>query len=205
MKNVLLLLILLTLSIVGDEAKCLGYNPEKFIVIDDKGEELKPIEWVYLMALGEIEEQKDIALVTKAAGRIYRHDYINCKRKEYGFACGGECDSGQLILDQNMRLQLSRISFINESESEGIQSDGEIKPKDNKAWLKANVESCPEYVFEGSYVCYDKRKGKEYKECIRSQNSCKSMGKKHFGYYADEQATRDAFGRCQSSEPKFVD
>ncbi len=205
MKKLLLVFILLTLSIVGDEAKCWGYNSSKFMVTDSKAKELKPVEWVYLMSLGEIAERKSIALVTKVSGRIFRHNYIDCHKKVDGFTCGGECDSGHFMLNNQMYLKLESISFTDDSSSEGVVLTAMILSKDKNSWFKADAMSCPKDVLEGLHVCYDKRNAKEYKGCMRSKVSCRSIDKKHFGLYHDEQQTRDAFYRCQSSNPKFID
>ncbi len=168
-------------------------------------DEVKPIEWVYMTAVGEVAERKDIALAAKVSGRIYRHNYIDCHKKEYGFACGGECDSGQLQLDKQMRLRLKWLDFTKEVKYEGMITELELESRDKKIWLKATEVSCPKSILEGSYVCYNKRKGKEYRGCIRSTQACKNTDKKHFGRYSDESSTRDALWRCQSSKPKFVD
>jgi len=210
----LFLISVILFMLEAEEPKCWRYDASRLIAWNSWVEpgkkhlpqdEVKPIEWVYIMALGEVAEKKDIALVAKTGERIYRHNYISCYKKEYGFACGGECDSGQLQLDKQMRLHLEQLDFVKEVKYEGPVAELVLKSRDEKAWLKANAVACPEHVFEGPYVCYDERKGKEYQGCVRSPKQCKRIGKKHFGRYPDEQATRDALWRCQNSESRFVD
>ncbi len=198
----------------AEEPKCWSYDASQLIAWNSWVEpgkkhlpqhEVKPIEWVYMMALGEVAERKDITLVAKVADRIYRHNYIGCNKKEYGFACGGECDSGKLQLNKQMHLHLEWLDFVKEVRYKGPEVELVLKSKDEKIWLKANTVVCPVYVFEGPYICYDERKGKKYQGCMRASKECKSIGKKHFSRYSDEQATRDALWRCQSSKPKFMD
>jgi len=63
------------------------------------------------------------------------------------------------------------------------------------------------------YVCYEKRiKVKvdgelllKYKDCFRTDVSCKSIGRVHFGKYPNDYESYQALERCINAKPKFVD
>lgn len=66
----------------------------------------------------------------------------------------------------------------------------------------------------GYYVCYRSRvtmrgaMGNErahYRGCMTSSRSCASIGKNHFGQYNNADAMEDAFDRCMSNQPRFID
>ena len=63
------------------------------------------------------------------------------------------------------------------------------------------------------YVCYEKRikinvAGEtllKYKDCFRTDASCKSIGRAHFGKYPNDFESYKALNRCINATPKFVD
>ncbi|MEA2029958.1 MAG: caspase family protein [Campylobacterota bacterium] len=64
------------------------------------------------------------------------------------------------------------------------------------------------------YVCYDQRiiqgdRGRitylKYVGCKRYNQTCKSLGKEHFGKYPNDYRAHKALIRCQTSRPRFVD
>ena len=63
------------------------------------------------------------------------------------------------------------------------------------------------------YVCYEKRikvnvAGDvllKYQGCFRTDASCKSIGRAHFGKYPNDFESYKALKRCINATPKFVD
>ena len=63
------------------------------------------------------------------------------------------------------------------------------------------------------YVCYERRvrlfrngyQYLRYEGCVRSQQSCRSIGMVHFGRYPNNSASYRALQRCINSTPRFVD
>jgi len=69
------------------------------------------------------------------------------------------------------------------------------------------------YTHMFPYVCYEKRiKVKvageillKYKDCFRTDASCKSIGRAHFGKYPNDFESYKALNRCVKAKPKFID
>ena len=81
-----------------------------------------------------------------------------------------------------------------------------LTQRESKLALQRCKSSKPNKKFvdnkNGRHVCYDyKDKYGEYSGCFRTTQSCKSLGKKHFGKYPTKSATYKAFLRCTSSAP----
>jgi len=63
------------------------------------------------------------------------------------------------------------------------------------------------------YVCYERRirvfkngvQYLRYEGCMRSTESCGSIGMVHFGRYPNNRASYRALQRCLNSTPRFVD
>ncbi len=63
------------------------------------------------------------------------------------------------------------------------------------------------------YVCYTERYDSrtynrvtaQYEGCRISQYSCDQQGLRHFGYYDNYRATKQALKRCVHSNPRFID
>ncbi len=205
--------------VYADDLQCLRYDP-KYFVASNKwvplGEKfssehlIKPIEAVYLLKLPKLEKHdfyNYVGVVVKAAGKTYQNHHLHCEPEKGGYYCRGECDSGQLWLDQKMRL---KFEFVDYSEMV-VPSDGkpggpvtllDLRPKDKKQWIEGKKVVCPEEIKQGNHVCYDKKEKGQYFFCKRSQESCESIGEKHFGFYSDESSTRAALMRCHMSKPK---
>ncbi len=167
-------------------------------------DEIKPIEEVYIWTKSQTKEQKLIALVAKVSGKIYRHNYIICHKEKGKFACGGECDSGQLELGKDMKLQLDTLSFVVD-DMEGPRAELVLTQRKQGSWLRAKKVACPEYVVEGLNVCYDRKiidSGISYDGCIRSHLACDKVAKRHFGAYPNENSAQSALIRCEQSRPK---
>lgn len=63
------------------------------------------------------------------------------------------------------------------------------------------------------WVCYDKRvrvfrngtRYLKYEGCTRYNNSCKYLGRAHFGKYPNDYKSYKALQRCVNARPRFVD
>jgi hypothetical protein len=94
--------------------------------------------------------------------------------------------------------------------------DVEVKEGDGvKAHLTPydGVPPTSKYTHIFPYVCYEKRikikvAGEmllKYKECFRTNASCKKIGRAHFGKYPNDFESYKALNRCINAKPKFVD
>ncbi len=166
-------------------------------------DEIKPIKEVYIWIKKKTKKEKYIALVAKVAAKTYRHNFIMCDKKKNQFACGGECDSGQLQLRKGMQLHLETLDFVIE-DMQGSRAELVLTQREKDMWLKPKKTTCPKYVIEGLNVCYDKKvidSEVSYKGCIRSHLLCDKIEKRHFGTYPDEDAAEAAYYRCEQSRP----
>ncbi len=210
---VLFLLGFLTFSVYAAELECLRYDSKHFIAstkwvpageVPPSDSLVSLIEDVYLLKLPNLKKHNfynHVGIIVKAAGKTYQNHYFDCEAEKGRYYCRGECDSGQVWLDHKMRLRFEFVSYSKETMS-GPETLLSLRPKDRKKWIEGKKVVCPEEVKQGKHVCYGKKEKGQYFYCERSQESCESIGKKHFGLYLDESSTRDALMRCHSSKPK---
>ena len=166
-------------------------------------DEVKPIKEVYIWEKKQTQKEKQIALVAKVAGKVYRHNFIFCTKKKGQLSCGGECDSGQLQLKNGMQLHLETLDFTVE-DMEGPRAELVLTQRVKEAWLNPKKVTCPKDVVEGLNVCYDKRvinAGVSYDGCVRSHLPCDKIGKRHFGAYPNEESAQSAYYRCEQNRP----
>jgi len=94
--------------------------------------------------------------------------------------------------------------------------DIEVKTGDGPKASLTPYEGPPptsKYTHMFPYVCYEKRiKVKvagemllKYKGCFRTDASCKTIGRAHFGKYPNDFESYKALNRCIDAKPKFVD
>ena len=105
---------------------------------------------------------------------------------------------------QNSNQVIKQINYKNE----GLQQNHKTATLMDKQKLLSQQNS---KVGQSNYpyVCYSKKyivnNSVVYSGCIRSAYRCSSIGKYHFGKYPNDYKAHQAFKRCLSSNPKFID
>ena len=210
---IIVMIALLSGLVYGDDLQCFRYEPKDFLA-SDKWVPLKekfssenliePIEDVYVLKLPKLKK-KDfynyIAVVVKAAGKLYTNYYLNCEPEKGRYYCRGEDDSGQVWLDQKNRMKFEFVTYSKDTKS-GPVSLLDLRPKNTRQWIEGKNVACPQTIKQGNHVCYGKKEKGEYFFCKRSRETCESIGKQHFGSYRNESAMRAALMRCHMSKPK---
>ena len=208
--------------------KCVEYNPKDFILkqyisngnksstIKANLEDLK-IYYFYK----EAKLTKGI-IEYKANGHRFFNPYLYCDKFEGRdlYSCGVECDGGTFDVDKNYAIRLERLAIY--SDDPDVEQGGtKILYGKSSKFVKGKLITCPSKIPQGIeidekyykdtpkglYVCYDwKFKGK-YEGCFRSQKSCRSLHRQHFGKYLSQKESKKALERCQKSTPnsKFID
>ncbi len=188
---------------------CRSYDPQAFIAYNETAwrsekytpnNTLKPITAVQIWKKQWSKKLKIVEVVLKTGKRVLRNPFVYCEEKKGGYVCHGEGDSGTFSFDRKMRLRLNALSFTKET-SRDLVVEADLKQKEHR-WLRPKVMQCPEYVYEGRYVCYSKKiitSGITYVGCMRSTVSCGSIRKRHFGHYPTDAQAEDAYYRCRDS------
>lgn len=189
--------------------QCRSYNPQSFIAYNENAwrneqytsqNEIKQITEVQIWKKKWTKKLKIIEFVLKTGKHVVRNPFMFCKENDGGYACHGEDDSGSIYFDSSMRLHLESLYFTKETKQDSVVEV--ILKSKNDRWLQPKVMQCPEYVYEGHYVCYSKKiitSNLVYEGCVRSHVSCGSIRKRHFGHYLNDAQAEDAYYRCKQN------
>jgi len=209
--------------------KCVEYNPKEFLLeqyiysADKKRGERASLEKLKIYYFYKDGKLTQATLEYTANGHRFFNPYIYCD-KYLGrtlYSCSFECDGGTFDVDKNHAIRLERLAIYQDdanTENGGVK---ELLRKDKKSFINGKDIKCPQDIPQGIevdkkyykdtpkglFVCYDWRHKGKYKGCFRSQKSCKTLHRQHFGKYLSQSESKEAFERCKRSTPnsKFID
>ena len=208
-------------SYVSAKDICYAYSANSFKAYksDSKQEDksVKPIESVIVKLpkpINKLDKNSDtITVSVKVASKVYNNRWIMSYRNDDDiYQLGGECDSGQLVLDKYMNMRFWFVSF--EKENNNLSEPEialELYAKDKTRWITGVKIECPKEKkatkpTHNLFVCYKSKTVQnskvKYNGCQRVNNPCSSLGLEHFGHYLNSKNASAALKRCQESKPK---
>ena len=106
-------------------------------------------------------------------------------------------------------ISILAVTLLAQADSMEIKTGSGYRENLNR--VQGNFTS--RYESQFPYVCYDKRvkviiDGQvylTYKGCTRVNNSCRNVGRAHFGKYPNDYESNKALYRCINARPRFVD
>ena len=220
-------LLLLTLFTAGEEYyRCFGYSIKDLSTLPENPKRKIHYDALYLALPPSIDENHPpyLFFTRNHGSEIVLLQALLCRKKDANGVreCGGECDAGSIAIDSSYNL-------IHKATDEAIQlavwSPGALEeeervtllPVGNRMTTRSYPTPCPPVTAtlhhprrdgkEGRvthrYVCYEgKTPDGRYEGCAMSPDPCTAKGKKHFGRYPTEWATKKALVRCLTSRPK---
>ena len=220
-----IMLIFNMVSLPASENRCYRYDLHGYMAevgLDESPQQTfveKPVEWFYIKLFKKNDYNttggEAFALID---GDVYRVG-ISCEYEKgepdiYG--CGADCDHGGFLMNpKTHKIQIYRLGmdhyFDCDTGKYGGKISGGAAIDEIKKWLLPQKIDCatyenyrPKHSSQNLYVCYEektKNKKPQYKGCVRSKVTCKTIGKKHFGHYKNSCISANALWRCIDSTP----
>jgi hypothetical protein len=192
---------------------CYQYKPNALRAILQNKAVTKPSKIIVKMPDTFKKRNNIVKLLARVNGKNFIHKWLLCTLHSNTINCSGECDSASLTFSKNYALKINFIDFAKEQKNQEPILELSIKGKPS-VWMQPKKVACPSLLANKKkskaklYVCYARRVGvvkPKYYGCFRSEVSCNSIGKKHFGHYPSQRSAKRALHRCVTSKPRFVD
>ena len=207
-----LFLLISVLSVLG-AGSCYEYNPKSLKATLQNKRVSTPSKIIVKMPDNFKKRNNIVKFLARVDGKNYIHKWLFCSMHNSKISCSGECDSANIFFSKNYALSIDFIDFAKEQKNNEPILELAIHGKTN-VWMRPKKVACPLPLAEKKksraklYVCYAKRVGTiepKYYGCFRSEVSCNSINKRHFGHYPNERSAKRALHRCVTSKPKFID